>query len=106
MGIMRIKRITGSPFDIQHVLRKLPLIDIPCKINSFGDTESGGAFVITFEDNNLSTERFTKIMEILHKLPNDNLTEHLYVRVENKTSRIIRSVKLCAGQNVDYSDCL
>ena len=96
-----IKSISGSPYDTIAVVKRLPYVNIPCTITSFGDfVDDFILFNIDFLDNDITIDRFKNIVESFRKMAFNREIEHIYIRAANSEKEAVISVH--GDRDVNY----
>jgi hypothetical protein len=96
-----IKNISGSPYDTSAVVKKLPYINIPCTITSFGDfVDNFILFNIDFLNNAITIDRFKNIIESFRKMAFNHEIEHIYIRATNGEKEAV--IGIYGDKDVDY----
>lgn len=99
--IITIKSIGGSPYDTATVLKRLPYINIPCTITSFGDFENTFTlFNIDFLNNAITIDRFKDIVEMFRKMAFNYEIEHIYIRAANSEKETV--IGVYGDRDVNY----
>jgi hypothetical protein len=99
--IITIKSIRGSPYDISAVLIRLPYINVPCTITSFGNFENNFTlFNIDFLNNAITIYRFKDIVEKFRKMAFNHEIEPIYIRATNGEKETV--IGVYGYKDVDY----
>lgn len=96
-----IKSISGSPYDTSAIVKRLPNINIPCTITSFGNfVDDFILFNIDFLNNAIMVDRFKNIVESFRKMAFNHEIEHIYIRASNSEKEAV--IGIYGDRDVNY----